>query len=201
MFQLKQFPTQNIHLFGPLLIITLAVIGFVFNNSFNELFIYQRTGINDQQFWRLITGHLFHTNYAHFLLNTLAIILLWALHGQYYSRINYLSLCLFSALFISICIYFLDPTMEKYVGLSGVLHALFAWGAIKDIENKDKTGFILLLGIIIKVSHEQIYGASEDVASLINADVAVNAHLSGMIAGFIFYFLIKLLSQYFSKKS
>lgn len=201
MFQLKSFPTENNHLLGPLLIITLAVICFVFNGPLDEFFIYHRTDINEQQYWRLITGHLFHTNYAHLLLNTLAIILLWALHGQYYSKTNYLSLCLFSALLISVCIYLFDPTMEKYVGLSGVLHALFAWGALKDIENKDKTGFLLLLGIILKVSHEQVYGASEDVASLINADVAIDAHLWGMVAGFIYYFSDKILNRFRALKA
>ena len=50
--------------------------------------------------------------------------------------------------------------------------------------------FLLCLG---KVLHEQIYGASEDVAQLIAANVAIDAHLFGTITGCIiilYYFIV-----------
>ncbi|MEP7766379.1 hypothetical protein, partial [Sanguibacter sp. 26GB23] len=46
-----------------------------------------------------------------------------------------------------------------------------------------KTGWLLLIGILIKVGHEQIFGASQDIADLINATVAIDAHLFGTISG------------------
>lgn len=170
------------------MLLVIALLCFLLDAQINEYFVYNRMLVEELQLWRLFTGHAFHTNYAHFILNTLAIILLWALHGQFYSTKQYLLLCLFSGLIVSLAIYYFSPEMHQYVGLSGILHAIFVWGALKDIQNKEKTGYILMAGVIIKVAQEQFFGASEEVANLIDATVAIEAHLWGVIAGVIFYF-------------
>ncbi len=70
-----------------------------------------------------------------------------------------------------------------YAGFSGVLHGLFAWGAIRDIQTKTKGGWLLLLGLIIKISWEQCFGGSVSSAELIGVQVATQAHLIGAISG------------------
>ena len=55
-----------------------------------------------------------------------------------------------------------------------------------DINAKDKTGYLLFLGVWLKIAHEQFYGASTDVSNLIEASVAVNAHLWGALGGLLF---------------
>jgi len=192
---IKNLPTQKQHILAPLFILVTATICFIFDDQISHIFIYQRDAIIAQEYWRLITGHLFHTNYAHFLLNTLAIVLLWALHGQFYSIRNYISLMAYCAIIISLAIYLTDLDMTTYVGLSGVLHALFIWGALKDIQHHDKTGYFLLFGAIMKVGHEQIFGANEDIATLIEANVAIDAHLWGTIAGATFFVLTWLIAR------
>ncbi len=86
--------------------------------------------------------------------------------------------------------------LEHYVGLSGVLHSLFVWGALKDIANNEKTGFFLFMGIWLKVIYEQIKGPSPEIAELINASVAIDAHLYGAIAGTLYFVLVKILMKY-----
>ncbi len=196
MLQLKSLPFEKEHITGPLLLAVLALLCLMFNEQLSQYFIYDREQVNHQQYWRLLTAHLFHTNDAHFLLNILAVILLWALHGQFYTVTQYLSLTLFSGLIISGAIFYFEPNMKEYVGLSGVLHAYFVWGALKDIQHSDKTGYLLLVGVAIKIFHEQLYGASEDIAKLISANVAINAHLSGAIAGLSFFFLSALINKH-----
>ncbi|GLX80071.1 rhombosortase [Thalassotalea insulae] len=192
MLKIKQLPINTTHISGPVLLLILTVFCYFFNENFSQYFVYNRPLIIEHQYWRLITAHIFHTNYAHLLLNALAVILLWLIHGHYYSLFQYLSLTLISALIISISIFIFDPEMLQYVGLSGVLHALFVWGALKDITAKEKTGYLLLIGVIVKIAHEQFFGASEDIASLINASVAINAHLSGALVGLGYYFIPKI---------
>lgn len=200
MFQLKTLPTQATHFRAPLALFIIAICCFILNSQISDYFVYNRALIVESQYWRLLTGHFFHTNYAHLLLNTLAIVLLWALHGQFYSTKQYTLLFLISSIIVSLGIYFLTPEMSEYVGLSGVLHAFFIWGALKDIEHKEKTGYLLLLGVVIKVAHEQIYGASEEVASLINANVAIDAHLWGAISGILFYLIALLTKNFLGRK-
>lgn len=195
MFQFKNLPTNHTQLTAPLVALAIATVCYLLDEKIGDYFVYSRTGVFENEYWRLMTGHLFHTNYAHFLLNSLALILLWALHGKFYTIKSYSILFIFSAVCISSAIYNFDQSMETYVGLSGILHAFFFWGALKDIETKDKTGFILLIGGVAKIIHEQYFGASRDVALLIEANVAVDAHLWGAISGVIVFVLAQQLSK------
>ncbi len=112
--------------------------------------------------------------------------MLWALHGDHYTPKSYLLAFISSLVICSLGIYYFDPEMERYVGLSGVLHGIFVWGAILDIKKGWNSGYLLLLGVIAKVAYEQIFGASADVEALINASVAIDAHLWGTVGGLTF---------------
>jgi rhomboid family GlyGly-CTERM serine protease len=185
MIQLKSLPLQPQKITLPLIIIVLSFIAYVFDDSLGGLFVYQRDLVSNGQIWRVFTSHIFHTNGYHLLLNISAVILLWALHGQFYNPRIYLLLLTMSALTTSVGIHFFSLDIYRYVGLSGVLHGVFIWGALMDIKSKDKTGYLLLVGVLIKILHEQFYGASEDVAQLISASVAINAHLWGSLGGIL----------------
>jgi len=187
MFQLKSLPIQPAHALSPFVVTIIAIFCFAFDNQLSHHLAYDRTHLINGEYWRVFTGHFFHTNFTHLLFNTFAIILLWALHGQFYTNKHYILLFIFSASVISSTIYWLDPQMERYVGLSGVLHAFFVWGALHDIKHKDKTGYLLLLGVLLKIVHEQVYGASNDISALIEASVAIDAHLWGAVAGFLYF--------------
>ena len=173
-----------------LIVALLSVIAFIseyfLGESFTQTFVYQRQLINQGEIWRLFSGHILHTNGYHLLLNLAALFMLWALHGRFYSIKNYTYLFLLCSIFTSVGIYYFDPSLIQYVGLSGVLHGIFVLGALMDINAKDKTGYLLFLGVWLKIAHEQFYGASTDVSNLIEASVAVNAHLWGALGGLLF---------------
>lgn len=189
MLQIKPLPIQTIHSIGPILVILLALLSFIFDAQSSEQLIYNRDLITDGEYWRLLTGHFFHSNANHLMLNTAAVVLLWALHGQYYHHKNYFLIFTASTIFCSLGIYFFAVDIALYVGLSGVLHGFFVWGAMMDIKHKEKTGYLLLIGVIVKIGHEQFYGASPDVELLIGASVATDAHLYGAIGGLLAYIL------------
>lgn len=185
MINLKTFPTRPTQYALPLIIIIIAFTFHLFDDQLSSALIFDREAIANGDFWRIFTGHFFHTNLNHLLLNIGACALLWSLHGQFYSLKNYAWLVALSALGTSAGIYFFSPDIFYYVGLSGVLHGVFVWGAVKDIQAKEKTGYLLFLGVWLKVAHEQIYGASSDVEALISSNVAIDAHLFGAISGLI----------------
>ena len=87
-------------------------------------------------------------------------------------------------------ILFCSSDIQVYVGLSGVLHAVLCIGAIKDIQYKEPTGKILLLGLVFKVGYEQYQGPNAELGQLIDANVAIDAHLYGVISGFILAFIL-----------
>ncbi len=181
-----------------LLLFALSLLLFILENvngdSITQALFYQRDLISEGELWRIFTGHLLHTNGFHLSLNLAALTLLWALHGQFYNLKNYSCVFLSCAVSTSLGIYFFNPALLQYVGLSGVLHGIFIFGALMDIFNNDKTGYLLFIGVWLKIAHEQLYGASADVSSLIEANVAVDAHLWGAIGGLLFsiVYLLKI---------
>ena len=187
---LSALPLSRQHSSIVLLIMVLAILAFTFEyalgNSFADIFVYQRKLITSGELWRLFSGHFLHTNFYHLLLNLAALVMLWFLHGSFYNQANMLILFVFCALVTSLGLYYFNPDLHQYVGLSGVLHGIFVFGAMMDIRAKEKTGYLLFLGVWLKIAHEQIYGASTDVSDLINANVAVDAHLWGAVGGLLF---------------
>ena len=190
----KNLPFAKQHSSLVLIVLLLAGLAFFFDEQLGSQLVYQHQRISQGEFWRILTGHFFHTNGNHLLLNLSGLVLLWALHGHFYSIKNYALLFICCAVVCSAGLYFFAADIKQYVGLSGVLHGVFVFGAIMDITHKDKTGYLLVLGMCLKLAHEQYYGASEEVSSLINANVAIDAHLWGAVGGLLFsccYWIVK----------
>ncbi len=188
--KLSSLPLAPQHSLMIILIALIAILAFilerVIGSTFTDFFVYQRQLISQGEIWRLFTGHFLHTNIYHLLLNLAALIMLWLLHGRLYSQASYSLLFLLTALITSLGIYYFNLNLQQYVGLSGVLHGVFVFGALMDIHANDKTGYLLFIGVWLKIAHEQIYGASTDVSALIEASVAVDAHLWGALGGLLF---------------
>jgi len=194
-FSFSSLPTTPQQASVPLAILFISLVSFLFDNSLSEFMVYQRSLVIEGEIWRAFSGHFFHTNGFHFLLNAAAVVMLWALHGHFYTIKSYLFIFIVSAVVCSIGIHWFSPDIDQYVGLSGVLHGIFIWGAVEDIKAKERTGYLLLLGVILKIAHEQYYGASEDVVDLIGAHVAINAHLWGAIGGVIAVIILIIIKS------
>ena len=188
------FPTQLKFWIAPAIMAILSIVGYLFEPNASDLFAYHRIEVASLQIWRLVTGHLLHTNAAHLGLNLAGFGLLWALHGEYYTPKRFITFFLLCSMLTSIGIYIFSPQTSGYVGLSGVLHGLFVWGACFDILNKERTGWLLLIGIAIKLGYEQLGGDTQAIAELIGASVAVDAHLYGAVNGLILGLVFIVLS-------
>ncbi|MDC8831203.1 rhombosortase [Alteromonas sp. chi3] len=180
---------------GPIILALTAIILFFAGTTIYDLLAYDRYALQSMETWRLVTGSLMHTNGYHLLLNIVGLALLWALHGEHYQPLKFIKLFIWCSLGTSVGIYFYSPTLIWYVGLSGALHGIFVWGACMDLLNGLRTGGLLLAGVTAKLAYEQYQGSSADVASLIDAQVAVDAHLYGAISGGILFLLMWLFTR------
>jgi len=195
MLQIKSLPTQITHILTPLIVLAFAFIAFTFDEKLSDFLIYNRDLVSQGEYWRLISGHFLHTNGNHFMLNAAAVVLLWALHGQYYNHKNYLMIFLTSTMVCGLGIHYYSLDISLYVGLSGVLHGFFVWGALMDIKHQEKTGYLLLIGVVLKIAHEQFYGASADVESFIESSVATDAHMFGAIGGLLAFLICYIIDK------
>ena len=180
-----QFPTRPKQYLGPLIIGIISIIAFLLEPMSSEYFVLERTWLSQGHFYQPITGHFLHTNFIHILFNLLGLLLLWALHGDDYETLSYLAKFVITCVVITICMYIFSPEIIWYVGLSGAIHGVFAWGCIRDLENKRSSGWLLIIGLAIKVGNEQINGAGTFMPELIDASVAVDSHLYGALSGLL----------------
>ncbi|MBF7072766.1 rhombosortase [Glaciecola sp. MH2013] len=182
---IMNLPTRPNQILGPLIVCIVSITAFFFEPLSSEYFALERSWLSSGHYYQILTGHFLHTNTTHLLFNLFGVVLLWLLHGDDYRAASYLAKFSLICLSLSLLLYFFSPDIEWYVGLSGAIHGVFAWGCIQDIENKMKTGWLLLLGLLIKVLSEQTYGAGTLMQELIEANVAVDSHMFGSILGII----------------
>ena len=184
---------QQFH--GPMWMMITACLLFLFDSYIGEYLIYTRPSIEQGQYWRLLTTNWLHSNGYHLLLNLAGIALLWSVHGEYYRISIYLLQFAAFSLYVTLAIYLFDPSMYSYVGLSGALHGLFVCGAVKDIQTGFKTGWLLLVGVWVKIIYEQLSAPNRELAQLIDATVAVDAHLYGALAGSLWVAIVWFIGR------
>ncbi|HAW92710.1 MULTISPECIES: rhombosortase [unclassified Arsukibacterium] len=186
--------------FGPCcLLLLLVILAFLLPESIQHIFAYQRVEIASGEVWRLISGHLLHSNLYHLLLNGGGLLVIMLLHAGYQRQLALIWQLLFNALFISGMMYWLQADIQRYVGLSGVLHGMLFFGALLDIKTGKTGGMLLTLGILAKIGYEQYQGPDLQLSQLISATVAIDAHLYGVIAGALLFSVV-LFRRWLQKK-
>lgn len=144
---------------------------------------YDRAAIAAGDVWRLVSGHLVHLGWAHFLLNGAGILLVWLLVGQVYSVRQWLIVMVATIVGIDLGFWFLYPALGNYVGLSGVLHGLLVAGLIAELPARRADTRLLLIGVLLKLIYEQFAGPIPGSESTAGGNVIVDAHLYGAVSG------------------
>ncbi|WP_240652772.1 rhombosortase [Rheinheimera riviphila] len=170
--------------------LSLAVIFIVLHLLRLELtpwLEFDRSAIYQGQWWRIVTGHFMHTNNWHLVMNLGGLLLILLLHGSYYRPLQLAVNLLLGSVLIGLALLFWSPQISLYVGLSGWLHALLVCGCCIDIQRQWSSGWLILTAVFGKVIWEQWQGASQDVVTLIDAEVATDAHMYGAVIGLLLY--------------
>ncbi|PLT23929.1 rhombosortase, partial [Pseudoalteromonas sp. MelDa3] len=149
----------------------------------NNLLEFNRSLIDEGELWRIFSSQFVHANWAHLGLNASGVLLIWLLHGEYTSPTRYAFNTSALALWCGLGVYWFCPSIHIYTGLSALLHGIIIWGAVKDITVGLKSGYLLFIGVWIKIGFEQFSGPNADIGKLINSTVAIDAHLIGVIGG------------------
>lgn len=176
---------------APIVLLVVILLLQLCSSTLSVVLEFDRTAIYQGEWWRLFTGHLMHANSWHLAMNMAALLVILAVQGMHLTVARFLVLLLAGGLMIGLDILFLSPGMMIYTGLSGWLHCLIIWGACADIAKHWSSGWLILIGVFIKVIWEQIHGGSADIIALIGVNVAVDAHLYGAITGLIMFFIMQ----------
>ena len=141
---------------------------------------YDRGALAAGQWWRLLTAHVVHLDIRHALLNSLGLALVWALFAREYSPRQWVLIVLGAMLAIDAGLWLCDSTVLWYVGSSGALHGAMVAGALAQVRHGERTGWVLVGLLAVKLAYEHWLGALPLSG---NDPVVVSAHLYGVVGG------------------
>lgn len=174
-----------------LLLVMMQLIGISY-------FYFERYSIQQGQLWRLLTGHLVHANHIHLLLNMCALAFVLMLFDKQLNNKQWLVLIVVSAIIQSIAFYYLLPQVQRYVGLSGVIHSLYVFGAVRLLAlPKERSLACFLLALVtLKLLTENLGHGISVTEQMIASHVLVEAHWYGAVIGLVSIFILQRFSTH-----
>ena len=166
----------------------LVVVSGIFEllgGTGRALLQFDRVAIVDLEIWRLLTGQLVHLGPSHWLLNTFGLILAWLLVGMHFSGRQWLIVTAVSIAGVDAGLWFFDPQLIWYVGMSGFLHGILAAGVVKGFQTVPREALVVGVAVSIKILYEQLIGPLPGSEHSAGGSVVVDAHLYGALAGLV----------------
>lgn len=167
----------------PLGVAIAALVIAAGGDALGTLTRYDRLAIGQGELWRLFTGNFAHLGWPHLAMNLAGLALVWLLFGSLYSAARWAWIIAASALGTGLCLYFADPEVIWYVGLSGALHGLFAAGGLADLTVRPREAAVFLAAVTAKLAWEQYAGPLPGSEETAGGPVLVQAHLYGAVSG------------------
>ena len=141
-----------------------------------EQFGLSRDGVVAGEYWRIFSNHFVHVSWLHLALNLTALVFLVVLFAAELRPSAWLWLGPLLLVLLTAALLTLAPP-RIYIGLSGLLHALFAACAcLAWRRDRVLAGSVLVL-LIGKVVVEQVRGPAADMELLIGSSIAIEANL------------------------
>ena len=156
---------------------------------------YDQALIDSGDYWLLLSGNVVHLNWTHWSLNIAGLTVGIFFFGSYGSVFHWLFVIFMSANFVGLGLYWFNPEVITYVGLSGVLHGLLIYGGVREIRFYPASGYVFLFILVAKLAWEIIYGVMPGSENLIDGRVVTDSHLYGAIGGALATVLLYLFDQ------
>ena len=150
---------------------------------------FNRALVEQGKVWLLFSGHIVHLNWSHWLLNMAGLAIVAFFFSAHATVKQWFMVLLISSSVISAGLWWGMPEIHYYVGLSGVLHGLFLYGALREIRFYPASGYVLLTVLIAKLVWEFFNGALPGSEDMAGGRVLTEAHLLGAIGGILLWFV------------
>jgi len=177
------------------LLVLLQVLGL------RHVLEYRRAAVLRGQVWRLLTGNLVHLGWVHLARDVAGLFLIWGLVAQSLDRRSWIWVPCVGGLAVGLGLLVFNPTIEWYVGISGVLFGLFCAGALTQLQARPLYAGALLLGMAAVIGWTLYAGALPGETKDLGGRVVPQAHLYGAFGGAAFISVRAALRAYRSSLS
>lgn len=172
---------------GPLAIIAGSGVLWMFGAPVEAALAYQRDLIRQGQWWRLCTGNWVHLGGWHYGLNALSLLLWIGVCPQRLRLADWGWRLLLIGSGVGLGLYWTQPSLQQYVGLSGFVYGLFALDLGRDaVLRQDRFAALALAFLLARVAYEVVNGTPAYERTLIGGAVVASAHVCGMVAASIY---------------
>ena len=162
-------------------IFVVAALLAVTGEAGREVLRFERTAVYGGEVWRLLSGHFVHLGWSHFALNAAGLLLIWYLVANRFSVATWIVVVIVAIAGIDVGFWLLQPQLQWYVGLSGLLHGLLAAGVVGGLRAGQKDAWLLGTILVAKLGYEQLFGPVPGSAESTGGAVIVAAHLYGAV--------------------
>jgi rhomboid family GlyGly-CTERM serine protease len=164
----------------------LAIVAEAFGDPGRLALRYQRDLVGEGEIWRLVTGHLVHLGFSHLAMNLVALTILSLLFTRLLKPLDWLWVFLLSAAAIDAGLFWFNPEVTWYVGLSGVLHGFWGAAAVQAFAHHRREAALLTALIVVKLVYEAWIGPIGFTGAIASGPVITQAHAYGAIGGTAF---------------
>jgi rhomboid family GlyGly-CTERM serine protease len=143
-----------------LMLTGLALALYLWGGAAPEAWVYDRLAIAQGEWWRLISGHWVHSDLEHAVWDIGALSVLGLL---FESRLkgDLFSVLALGTLGIDLWLWFLQPSLHYYCGLSGILNGLLALGLLQWWrDERHPLIWMTGLGAVLKIVWETATGGA-----------------------------------------
>lgn len=187
------FKFRYVHHSSHILWLLIFVISFVLQINWVETWRFNRELVEQGHLWLLFSGHIVHMNWSHWALNMAGLAIVAFFFSAHASFKQWFAVILVSVCVINIGLWWWMTEIRSYVGLSGVLHGLFLYGALREIRFYPVSGYVLTTVLIVKLIWEFFNGALPGSEDMTGGRVLTEAHLMGAIGGIMVWIAENLL--------
>jgi rhomboid family GlyGly-CTERM serine protease len=169
----------------PLAVGALAAILSLGGDGWRATLQYDRHAVAAGEYWRLLTAQLVHLGPSHLAMNLIGLALLWALFGRERDLRQWLAVLLGATATVDAGLWWLAREVDWYVGLSGVLHGVWAAAGVALWSHARRDGVLTLAVLAAKLTLERAIGPLGSVLTTEPLPVVTLAHVFGATGGLI----------------
>ncbi len=145
--------------------------------------IYHRPAIERGDWWRLLSSSFVHATWRHLVWDLAGLALLAFIFRRAFSELEWYAVVLVAAAGSQLGVFVANPSILSMAGLSGLLHGLWAAGAVAHVTRGGKpTDFLWLALLIVKITLD-LTGPTTPSSHALGGRLAIDAHLWGAVSG------------------